>query len=132
MEEISRKLHNASTLLFQGGGIYIADSTVTIDGSSIYSNAAYAGGGIYIAHGNVVDGIVNIDNSQISSNTADHYEFRQAVGGGIYITGSSTVVTISGSSIYENTANDVSAHFPRSIVPWPHGYLFWQHLPTYQ
>ena len=40
MEETSRKLHDASTVPFQGGGIYIAGGTVTIDGSSIYSNEA--------------------------------------------------------------------------------------------
>ena len=40
MEETSRNFHNASTLLFQAGGIYISDGTVTILGSSIYSNEA--------------------------------------------------------------------------------------------
>ena len=40
MDETSWKHHNASTLPFQGGGIYIKDGTVTISGSTIYSNAA--------------------------------------------------------------------------------------------
>ena len=42
MEETSWNLHNASTELFQGGGIYITGSSteVTISGSSIYSNTA--------------------------------------------------------------------------------------------
>ena len=40
MEETCRNLHNASTLPFQGGGIFISGGTVTIDGSSIYNNTA--------------------------------------------------------------------------------------------
>ena len=40
MEEASRNFHNASTLLFLGGGMYIGGGTVTIQGTSIYSNTA--------------------------------------------------------------------------------------------
>ena len=41
MEETSWNPHHASTLPFQGGGVYIGGGTVTIESSSIYFNSAH-------------------------------------------------------------------------------------------
>ena len=35
-----QRVHNASTLLFQGGGVYISGGTVNVFSSNIYSNTA--------------------------------------------------------------------------------------------
>ena len=57
MEETSWKLHNASTLPFQGGGICIEGGTVTIDGSSIYENTAeYVSARFLNLHGTLFHG----------------------------------------------------------------------------
>ena len=50
MDGTSWHLHNASTFLFQGGGIAIYGGTVTIDGSSIYGNCARDGVSAHLVH----------------------------------------------------------------------------------
>ena len=88
-----------------GGGIYIAAGTVTLDsGALVFSNKAKANGttkgrgaGVFVASG----ATLNIkDGAEIYSNTTASGDIR---GGGVYNMGT---VDMSGGSIYNNTAYD--------------------------
>jgi len=76
----------------RGGGLYVLASSATISDSSFDSNEAITTGGAI--HN---DGVLNINNSSIASNTAtDH-------GGGIY-TGSEATSTITHATLADNRA----------------------------
>ncbi|HAV76859.1 MAG TPA: hypothetical protein DCX53_05835, partial [Anaerolineae bacterium] len=82
------------------GGVYISDSTVTIEESAIFNNTTdteEAGGGLYI--NNPSGDTVTVKNSTISSNTNTH---ASGSGGGIFIpfgTLNLNNVTIAGNTV---------------------------------
>lgn len=71
-----------------GGGLYVENATVKLDGMSIhYCSATDNGGGLYVKNSNVTFmGNENRGLSYIANNTATN-------GGGIYATGSDTAIT---------------------------------------
>ncbi|MCD8116203.1 MAG: InlB B-repeat-containing protein [Oscillospiraceae bacterium] len=74
-----------------GGGIYVTGGTFTMTGGSVSGNTGSNCGGVYIASGTAkISG-----NASITGNTAS------ALGGGLYISGSS-VVTLSGNATVSN------------------------------
>ncbi|MBN1535571.1 MAG: hypothetical protein JW908_02480 [Anaerolineales bacterium] len=83
-----------------GGGVFIGtDSTVDIENSQIVENEAqYWGGGVFVA----TNAILNVeDNSHIDENkTTD----AGGNGGGIYISGNNSHITVTASTIMSNTA----------------------------
>jgi len=83
-----------------GGGIFIGnDSTVDINNSRIIDNEAlYWGGGLFVA----TDAILNVvGNSHIDENkTVD----PSGIGGGMYISGNNSQITMTASSVMSNTA----------------------------
>ena len=84
----------SNTATKSGGGIGSSrTNNVTLSGTAIYSNSANYGGGVYGAGSLVLKG------SKIYSNTAS-----DTAGGGLYITGDNSVLTMSSGSVYKNTA----------------------------
>ena len=79
-----------------GGGIYIAAGTVTIEKSSISNSKASNGGGIYnLGTLTIIDGTISLNNAtQTEFNSETH-------GGGIF---NASTLTINNSTISENTA----------------------------
>ncbi len=74
-----------------GGGLYVANSTVTLSGTKISENSAQKGGGVYNQNGTVT-----IEQGEISRNWVDG---EIPNGGGIYSDGT---VTMNGGKINEN------------------------------
>ncbi len=78
-----------------GGGIFIRDSSPTIDNCAVYSNTATYGGGIYC------------NNSSSELIDVSVYDNEAAIGGGIVVTYAD--VTIDGSHIYRNLSTGAGA-----------------------
>jgi hypothetical protein len=77
-----------------GGGVYINDSTFTLEGGKISGNNAFYGGGVYF----VGSCVFTMTGGEISGNTA----WR---GGGVYV-GSDTTFTMENGKIIDNTLID--------------------------
>lgn len=91
----NRCIPNASS---NGGGIYINNSTVTINNSSIHDNSATGNsGGISNNISTLTINNSSIYNNSVINNTTSNN------GGGIYVLGT-TNTTISNSTLYNNTA----------------------------
>ncbi len=90
--------HNRSPV-GEGGGIFFGgddgDESLSIFGSTISANISRSGGGIFIERG-----ILNLNLSTVSGNTADGLG-RAASGGGIYASGQSSVV-VQNATVVEN------------------------------
>jgi predicted outer membrane repeat protein len=89
---LSNSIVSGNSTDYDGGGLYMtgANTTVSLENSSISANSAYRGGGIY-ARGSVS---VTLSNSSVTANTAYH-------GSGIIVLGSSMNIsnsTVSGNS----------------------------------
>lgn len=83
-----------------GGGIFIGnDSNVDIENSQIINNdAQYWGGGVFVAS----DVILNVNgNSHIDENKATD---STGIGGGVYISGNNSQITITASTVMSNAA----------------------------
>lgn len=86
-----------------GGGIFSTSGIVTISNTSIRNNSANrAGGGV-----EVIDGTVDFVNVQLSNNDVNGVAGTPAPGngGGLHVTGLSTAVTFTGSTINRNEAS---------------------------
>ncbi|MBQ3213725.1 MAG: leucine-rich repeat protein [Clostridia bacterium] len=82
----------------QGGGIYNTTNTLTLSAGTLsYNQAANAGGGVYST------GPVVISGSTISYNTTTA---SGSDGAGLFITGSSAYLTMSGGTVSYNTCKD--------------------------
>lgn len=89
---------NSSTALeFGGGGVYVAQGTVTINGGQILNNDGVRGGGIQSANGKIF-----LNGGLISQNQAQF-------GGGVYLTFPGALLTQSGGEISQNSS--VSSDF---------------------
>ncbi len=89
----------------EGGGIHIADGTVTLKQSIVEDNSATRGGGIYFDGGQVSD-----YRTRIQQNTAS------SSGGGIYV--GSTQISLNQTEIVANGARYVS------FVRWESVFFF--------
>ncbi|MBJ6725341.1 chitobiase/beta-hexosaminidase C-terminal domain-containing protein [Geomesophilobacter sediminis] len=79
---------------YNGGGIYVGNSSPTITNNKVYGNTGDFGGGIAVYFGSP-----SIRNNSIYQNSGDW-------GGGISLTGSTTVAEVTGNSIYQNRASN--------------------------
>src|SRR5262249_26631104 len=77
----------------RGGGIYTFGGTATITGSTLTGNSASAGGGIYGG------GTIAITDCTISGNLS-----QAGPGGGIYLFGTGTGLTLANSTVASNQA----------------------------
>lgn len=98
-------LHNFSEVYDYGGGVYGSLSALTLRNSIITDNIASHeqngyGGGIYVQSPDVSPG-VQIEDTVVAGNSAPG---SSGDGGGIYITGASQPVTVSGSTFRNNVA----------------------------
>ena len=82
----------SNTAATHGGGIYSASGAVTLSSATLSSNTATGGngGGVYAANS------VTVTSSTLTGNIATNG--TNGMGGGIYATGNSTTVSISGTS----------------------------------
>ena len=80
-----------------GGTIYMVSGTLTLDSIVVTGSRAYTGGGVF-----VTGSTLNITNSTISGCSSQDANNSTAGGGGLFITGNSTV-TITDSTIADNT-----------------------------
>lgn len=85
---------------FQGGGIYLSNCNATINNSKIKGNLAFSGAGIYAVSSS--SNTLNIDNTNIYSNSTNPDGNGQGIGGGLYLQKYNT--NISYSSLSDNTA----------------------------
>jgi len=110
---------NTATGFGVGGGVYVGQGSVTLNGSQVLSNAAGSGGGLYLyesnamlsgqIRGNIVNsfgggvyishGSVVLHGAQIVSNTASVW-----YGGGMYVSGAVTVSLVN-STVSHNESN---------------------------
>jgi hypothetical protein len=77
----------------RGGGVFNFGGTATITGSTLTGNSASAGGGIYS------NGTIAITDSTISGNLS-----QAGQGGGIYLLGTGTGLTLANSTVASNQA----------------------------
>ena len=77
-----------------GGGVYVFQSSFTMNGGLIYENTANKGGGVHVS-----DSMFTMNGGLIYRNTANSF------GGGVYITGNDGRFWMNGGFIYGNTAN---------------------------
>ncbi|MCB8947377.1 MAG: CSLREA domain-containing protein [Ardenticatenaceae bacterium] len=86
--------HNTSTALEKGGGgVYVAQGTVTVNGGQISDNSGVRGGGIEAANGKIV-----LNDGLIQQNQA-HY------GGGVYLSFPGALLTQNGGVISYNASS---------------------------
>ena len=110
---------NTATGTGVGGGVYVGQGSVTLNGSQVLSNVAGSGGGLYLyesnamlsgqIRGNIVNsfgggvhishGSVVLHGAQIVSNTASVW-----YGGGMYVSGAVTVSLVN-STVSHNESN---------------------------
>ena len=112
-----------------GGGIYIFNGPVTIDGNEIYNNAAFYGGGIGVSNQANINALIQnnlIYNNQallndsangagggvllggparLIHNTIVDNSASSARGGGVYIAGAAATVSITNTIVASNTAS---------------------------
>jgi uncharacterized membrane protein len=91
--------HLAWALFGLGAGLYVDNSTVTLDNSQVLSNTAYAGGG-----GMLVSNASTLD--MLNGSILRNNESTAGAGGGVYVDASSGIpdVNISDSTLQSNTA----------------------------
>ena len=86
--------------LISGGGIYMDNGTLNILGGSVSDNkSTQYGGGIFVNAGTVL-----VDKGQINRNKCVRDGDGTGFGGGMYINGSSAVVTVNGGTFDANSA----------------------------
>ncbi len=85
---------------FQGGGIFLSDCDASINNSKIKNNLAFSGAGIYAA--STSSNSLNIDNTNIYSNSTNPDGSGQGLGGGLYLKKYNT--DFSYCSLSDNTA----------------------------
>jgi hypothetical protein len=88
---------NSNTASTSGGGLYVNGGTVSLSSATVNSNTATSGngGGVYAAKN------VTVTSSTLSGNKATNS--TNGKGGGIFATGSGTVVSITGTSSSKST-----------------------------
>ena len=91
--------------LQQGGAVYNAGATVTLDGNWLHDNAAAAGGAYYHA-----DGSSLLLNNFFYSNQAEQ-------GGAIYNASGTLALTIQHNTIYSNTAQQGGGFYTEDQIP---------------
>ncbi len=76
----------------EGGGVFVFESALTIDGANISKNSAYfAGGGVFVKNGalNIYDGVITSNSATGKSDSkAGADDNFIGHGGGVYLTGS--------------------------------------------
>jgi hypothetical protein len=92
--QINGNIASLEQLSFPGGGVYLAQGSMTMNGGEIRGNMAHRGGGILVTSGNLT-----INSGQIIDNEADY-------GGGVYVRNLEGTATINGGQITLNRAID--------------------------
>ena len=85
-----------------GGGLLSVDGSVTLNGVTFDGNeASRAGGGI-----EVIDGVLRLNDSDLTANSVgdDQTAGNPGNGGGLHVTGMSTITRIAGGTVSGNTA----------------------------
>ena len=94
---------------YRGGGIYIKDSDVLIEHSTIRYNESAVGGGIYI---NNPDGVpVIVRNNAIYANDALNAPFNACGGGGVAIRDGAADVRVYNNLIYQNAYTGYAGNY---------------------
>ncbi len=111
----------------EGGGVASVGSTLTMINSTVSNNVTFDTGSTTAGGGLAVDGggTTTLRNSTISNNSADSTEAPTSAGGGVYVAGSSQLVT-EGTTIAANaaplgpgfymTSSTASASMSRTII----------------
>ncbi len=87
-----------------GGGVYIHGATLVMDGGSILNNTAtYSGGGLLLQNGRSTPGKATVNGGEICGNVAKTTNSADG-GGGIWVTGSGSTLTMNGGMIRDNRA----------------------------
>lgn len=87
-----------------GGGVYIHGATLVMDGGSILNNTAtYSGGGLLLQNGSSTPGKATVNGGEICGNVAKTTNSADG-GGGIWVTGSGSTLTLNGGMIRDNCA----------------------------
>lgn len=87
-----------------GGGVYIHGATLVMDGGSILNNTAtYSGGGLLLQNGSSTPGKATVNGGEICGNVAKTTNSADG-GGGIWVTGSGSTLTLNGGMIRDNRA----------------------------
>lgn len=87
-----------------GAGVYIHGATLVMDGGSILNNTAtYSGGGLLLQNGNGTPGKATVNGGEICGNVAKTTSSADG-GGGIWVTGSGSTLTLNGGKIMDNRA----------------------------
>ncbi len=94
---ISNNSTTTSSGYYEGGGIYVASSTMRINNNAIYLNGARLGGGVALLDG----AIVTIQNNTIVKNISPYTPERPS-GGGIFVRSLATSANIVNNIITQN------------------------------
>ncbi len=87
-----------------GAGVYIHGATLVMDGGSILNNTAtYSGGGLLLQNGSSTPGKATVNGGEICGNVAKTTNSADG-GGGIWVTGSGSTLTLNGGKIMDNRA----------------------------